>query len=144
MFKLSRIVTSLLAVSILAASAGVMATQAEIVYGTPYSDSFSTTKRYNGPNHTYRERDISFTANNLSSSGGKQTFTVALRTRNYGIFEQFGPAIMCDTNVSGGGYLWLNANPNRVSSVAFFRVTKQSENNVTVAGRIDSRSQTTV
>lgn len=112
-------------------------------YGSSYSDNFSTTSTQKLSTHSYSGRDISFTANNLSTNANQaQTFYVCLYAKTTFGGNQIGSKAVCTSDVSGGGLTYFNANTTGSGKDFYWTIEKAETNGYSVAGIINSTSST--
>ncbi len=109
--------------------------------GKEYTDTFETTSTVSKSNHLYGYRDIKMRADGLWSNSGNQKFTVRLNVKDGSSYKGLAK-VSCDTNTSGGTYIWKNANTNTtLSKPAYFTIEKSVSNGVKIGGKIVSWSQ---
>lgn len=112
-------------------------------YGSSYSDNFSTTSTQKLSTHSYSGRDISFTANNLSTNANQvQTFYVSLYAKTTFGGSRIGSRAICTSDVSGGGLTYYGANTTGSAKDCYWTIDKAETNGYSVAGTINSTSST--
>ncbi len=129
----------LLIIAVLSASACVLIAQADYSYGTTYHYQFSTAGYENTTKHPYAERDIGYIAHSLKPSSPVQNFEVRLYIRTWGEYSQYGSYVVTNTSQNEYGYTWENANPDR-----YFNIKKTSSGSTSIAGDIETYSRTLV
>lgn len=145
MKKFKKMMSILLIIAVLSASACVLIAQADYTYGTKYHYQFSTAGYENTTKHPYAERDVGYIMHNLAPQNPVLNYEVRLYIRTWGEYSQFGPYVTGNTAQNGYGYTWENANPDRYfNNYAYFKVQKTSSGSSTIAGDIETYSRTLV
>lgn len=145
MKKFKKMMSILLIIAVLSASACVLIAQADYSYGARYHYQFSTAGTENTTKHPYAERDIVYISRDLKPNNPVQNFEIRLYVRTWGKYNIVGPYITTNTSQNNYTYTWENVNPDRYfNNYAYFEIRKTSSGGTTIAGDLETYSRTLV
>lgn len=114
-------------------------------YGSTFKDTITskTSQAFDLSNHSYKGNDIGATDIHVTAPSRVDYYLELYVDSGFlGIYNQFGSAMECDTEILGGYGWWESVRSDGGTSNAHLRVDRTDSSTTTLGGYISSRART--